>query len=38
VMHGGRIVGEMPQAEATERAIGLMMAGIPPDAQGVEVG
>jgi general nucleoside transport system ATP-binding protein len=38
VMHGGRIVGEMPPAEATERAIGLMMAGIPPDAQGVEVG
>jgi simple sugar transport system ATP-binding protein len=36
VMHDGRIVGEMTQAEATERAIGLMMAGISPDAQGVE--
>jgi general nucleoside transport system ATP-binding protein len=28
VMHDGRIVGEVPQAEATERTIGLMMAGI----------
>ncbi len=38
VMHDGRIVGEVPQAEATERAIGLMMAGISPDAQGVQIG
>jgi simple sugar transport system ATP-binding protein len=29
VMHDGRIVGEVPQATATERAIGLMMAGMP---------
>ena len=29
VMHGGRIVGDVPQAEATERALGLMMAGVP---------
>jgi len=29
VMHDGRIVGEVPQAAATERAIGLMMAGVP---------
>jgi simple sugar transport system ATP-binding protein len=28
VMHDGRIVGEVPQAAATERAIGLMMAGV----------
>ena len=28
VMHDGRIVGEVPQATATERAIGLMMAGV----------
>jgi simple sugar transport system ATP-binding protein len=28
VMHDGRIVGEMPQAAATEQAIGLLMAGI----------
>jgi ABC-type uncharacterized transport system ATPase subunit len=27
-MHDGRIVGEMPQAAATEQAIGLLMAGI----------
>ena len=32
VMHDGRIVGEVPQATATERAIGLMMAGVPPQA------
>ena len=31
VMHDGRIVGEVPQAAATERAIGLMMAGLPWD-------
>jgi simple sugar transport system ATP-binding protein len=36
VMHDGRIVGEMPQAEATERAIGLMMAGIAAGSQGVD--
>ena len=29
VMHDGRIVGEVPQATATEREIGLMMAGVP---------
>ena len=28
-LHDGRIVGELPQAAATERAIGLMMAGVP---------
>jgi len=28
VMHDGRIVGDVPQAAATERAIGLMMAGV----------
>jgi ABC-type uncharacterized transport system ATPase subunit len=32
VMHDGRIVGEMPQATATEREIGLMMAGVSPAA------
>jgi general nucleoside transport system ATP-binding protein len=32
VMHDGRIVGEAPQATATEREIGLMMAGIPSGA------
>ena len=32
VMHDGRIVGEVPQATATEREIGLMMAGIPSQA------
>src|SRR5204862_6215298 len=30
VMHDGRIVGEVDQANATERAIGLMMAGVRP--------
>ena len=30
VMHDGRIVGEVDQANATERAIGLMMAGVSP--------
>jgi ABC-type uncharacterized transport system ATPase subunit len=29
VMHDGRIVGEVPQATASERTIGLMMAGVP---------
>ncbi|PYM11738.1 MAG: heme ABC transporter ATP-binding protein [Candidatus Rokuibacteriota bacterium] len=28
VMHDGRIVGEVTQAEATERTLGLMMAGV----------
>ena len=28
VMHDGRIVGDVPQAEATETALGLMMAGV----------
>jgi simple sugar transport system ATP-binding protein len=32
VMHDGRIVGQVPQATATERVIGLMMAGVTPDA------
>jgi simple sugar transport system ATP-binding protein len=32
VMHDGRIVGEVAQAEATEGRIGLMMAGVAPDA------
>jgi simple sugar transport system ATP-binding protein len=31
VMHRGRVVGELAQAMATERAIGLMMAGVPPE-------
>jgi general nucleoside transport system ATP-binding protein len=31
VMHDGRIVGEVPQATATERQIGLMMAGVASD-------
>jgi simple sugar transport system ATP-binding protein len=34
VMHDGRIVGEVPQAAATERTIGLMMAGVVPPAAG----
>jgi simple sugar transport system ATP-binding protein len=29
VMHDGRIVGDVPRAQATERALGLMMAGVP---------
>jgi simple sugar transport system ATP-binding protein len=29
VMHGGRIVGDVPRAGATERALGLLMAGVP---------
>ena len=32
VMHDGRIVGEVPQAGATEGQIGLMMAGVVPQA------
>ena len=28
VMHDGRIVGDVPRAEASERAIGLMMTGV----------
>ena len=32
VMHAGRIVGEVARGAATERAIGLMMAGVRPDA------
>jgi simple sugar transport system ATP-binding protein len=31
VMHDGRIVGELTAATATERAIGLMMAGVPAE-------
>jgi general nucleoside transport system ATP-binding protein len=36
VMHDGRIVGEVPQATATERVIGLLMAGVqgPPGTDG----
>jgi simple sugar transport system ATP-binding protein len=34
VMHDGRVVGEVPQATATEREIGLMMAGVPAGAEG----
>ena len=34
VMHDGRIVGEVAQATATERTIGLMMAGVGPQAAG----
>ena len=30
VMHDGRIVGDVPQAAATERMLGLMMAGVGP--------
>ena len=33
VMFDGLIVGEMPAAEATEQKLGLMMAGINPDAE-----
>ncbi len=29
VMHDGRIVGDVPRAAATERGLGLMMAGLP---------
>jgi ABC-type uncharacterized transport system ATPase subunit len=29
VMHDGRIVGDVPRADATERTLGLMMAGVP---------
>jgi len=29
VMHDGHIVGDVPRAAATERALGLMMAGLP---------
>jgi simple sugar transport system ATP-binding protein len=31
VMHDGQIVGDLPRAEATERTLGLMMAGLPAD-------
>jgi ABC-type uncharacterized transport system ATPase subunit len=34
VMHDGRIVGDVPQAAANERAIGLMMAGAAPGSHG----
>ena len=34
VMHDGRIVGDLPRAEATERTLGLMMAGLPADGAG----
>jgi simple sugar transport system ATP-binding protein len=32
VLHDGRIVGEVPGATASEREIGLLMAGVPADA------
>jgi simple sugar transport system ATP-binding protein len=38
VMHDGRMVGEMPQATATERAIGLMMAGVSGEAPAAQAG
>ena len=28
VMHDGRVVGDVPRADATERTLGLMMAGV----------
>ena len=31
VMHDGRIVGDVAQADATEQTIGLMMAGVQPE-------
>jgi simple sugar transport system ATP-binding protein len=34
VLHAGRIVGEVARGAATERAIGLMMAGVRPAAAG----
>jgi simple sugar transport system ATP-binding protein len=34
VMHDGRLVGDVPQAAATERGIGLMMAGVPEPPAG----
>ena len=34
VMHDGRILGDLPQAAATERAIGLMMAGVREEPPG----
>jgi simple sugar transport system ATP-binding protein len=37
VMHDGRIVGEVRPAAATERTIGLMMAGV-PQAEGRPTG
>ena len=33
-MHDGHIVGDVPRAEATERMLGLMMAGLPAEAGG----
>jgi hypothetical protein len=32
-MHGGRIAGELLPAAVTERAIGLLMAGVPQPAE-----
>ena len=34
VMHEGRIVGELPRADATERTLGLLMAGLVPGPAG----
>src|SRR5215470_9263596 len=34
VMHDGHIVGDVPRAAATERTLGLMMAGVPAEAAG----
>jgi simple sugar transport system ATP-binding protein len=36
VMHAGRIVGDVPRAAATERALGLLMAGITEPQTSVE--
>jgi general nucleoside transport system ATP-binding protein len=33
VMHDGRIVGDVPRAAASERALGLLMAGLPAEPQ-----
>jgi len=38
VMHDGRIVGDVPRASATERALGLMMAGVAAPASAATVG
>jgi general nucleoside transport system ATP-binding protein len=33
VMHDGRIVGDVPRAAASERGLGLLMAGLPAESQ-----
>ena len=37
VMHDGRIVGDVPRAEATERMLGLMMAGVHDSGGGADM-